>query len=117
MLVTPMFRVSRIHGLPMVHLNGELDSYRSPSVKEHLFKLIENGDHDLILNLNEVRFVDSSGLEALVAVHLRTLGHGGILRVLCPNRVIWRVFEITGLQRVFPVYREEMALAASLDPK
>lgn len=117
MLDTPLFRLNRVHGMPMVHLQGELDCYHSPAVKERLFKLIENGDSDLILNLNGVDFVDSSGLAVLVAVHQRTLAHGGFLRVLCPNRAIWRVFEITGLQRAFPVYRDEVALMASLDAK
>ncbi|MBC8138437.1 MAG: STAS domain-containing protein [Fibrella sp.] len=117
MLNPPLLTLSRVHGLPMVHLQGELDCYHSPSVKERLFKLIENGDSDLILNLNGIDFVDSSGLAVLVAVHRRTLAHGGTLRVLCVNRAIWRVFDITGLQRAFPVYRDEVALVASLDAK
>jgi anti-sigma B factor antagonist len=114
---TTLFRLNRVHGLPIVHLQGELDCYHSPSVKEQLYKLIEMGDSDLILNLNAVEFVDSSGLATLVAIHNRTLAHGGSLRVLCSNRAIWRVFDITGLQRVFPVYRDEVALMASLDAK
>jgi anti-sigma B factor antagonist len=114
---TPLFQLTRVHGLPMILLRGDLDCYHAPLVKERLFKLIENGDSDLILNLNGVDFVDSSGLAVIVAVHQRTLAHGGILRILCANRAIWHVFEITGLQRVFPVFREELALITSLDAK
>ncbi len=117
MLNTPLFHLNRVHGLPMVHLHGELDCYHVPCVKERLFKLIENGDSDIILDLNGVDFVDSCGLAMLVAIHQRALAHVGSVRVLCTNRSIWHVFEITGLQRAFPVYREEVALMASLDAK
>lgn len=114
---TPLVRVSRVHGLPMVHLEGDVDCYHSPLIRDRLFKLIENGDSDVIVNLNAVNYLDSSGLGVLVAVHQRTLAHGGSLRVLCANRALWRVFDITCLQRIFPVYREEVTLMASLDAK
>lgn len=101
----------------MVEITGDLDCYNASPVKEKLFRLIQNGDADLLLNLNGVDYVDSVGLGVLVAVHQRILAHGGSLRVLCTNRAIWHVFEITGLQRVFPVYKDEMALTTSLDAK
>ncbi len=110
-------RTTRVRGLPMVELCGDLDCYSASSVKERLFLLIESGDADLLINLNRVDFVDSVGLGALVAVHRRVLAHGGTMRVLCNNRAIWHVFEITGLQRVFPVYKDEIALTTSLDAK
>lgn len=114
---TSLFPVTRIHGLPMLHLQGDIDCYRSPLVLEEIFRLIAKGESDVILNLNAVDYVDSYGLGALVAVHNRCIGQGGSMRVLCANRSIWRVFDITGLQRLFPVYKEDVALMASLDAK
>jgi anti-sigma B factor antagonist len=110
-------RAARLHGLPVLQLEGDLDCYSTPALKTRLQNLIENGDTDLILNLNQVDFVDSVGLGMLVAVHRQCIAQGGSLRVLCTNRNIWRIFDITGLQRAFPVYRDELALAASLDAK
>ena len=108
------FRLTRVHGLARIELRGDLDCYTAPVLQERLFSLIESGDADLILILNAVDYVDSVALATLVTIHKHTLAHGGSLRVLCANRQVWRVFEITGLQRAFPVYRDEIAFAASL---
>jgi len=110
-------RTSRVRGLPMIELIGDVDCYNAPVLTESLVRMIDNGDPDVILNMTHVDFVDSVGLGALVTVHQRAVENGGSLRVLCPNRQIWRVFDITGLMRAFPVYRDELALAASLDAK
>ncbi len=110
-------RANRLHGLPVIDLSGDLDCYNAPALRERLFKMIENGEHDLVLDLSGVSYLDSVGVATLVAVHENVSARNGSLRVLCANRAIWRVFEITGLQRVFPIFQERTALVSSLDAK
>lgn len=93
----------------VVQLQGELDAPASPQVRETVARLIEEGARDLILDLQGVEFVDSVGLGTLVGCLKRTAEHGGSFRLVCANPQITKIFEITGLSRIFAIYprREE----------
>jgi len=84
----------------VIALSGELDIYTVPAFRSAL------DVHDplrsrLIVDLSEVTLLDSSGLGSLVSILNRTREGQGQLGLVCPQRQIRRVFEITGLRRAF----------------
>lgn len=89
----------------IVNLSGEIDVYTAPKFKESLINLIEEGIHDIVVNLQDVTFMDSTGLGALVGGLKRVKPLGGSLVLICTQEKILKIFEITGLNKVFPIYQ------------
>jgi anti-sigma B factor antagonist len=103
----------RVMNSPVLDLNGEVDSYNAPKLREKMVALIDEGNSDVILNLTDVDYIDSTGLGALVAGLKRATERGGSVRIICPNPAILKVFQITSLVKVFTIYdNEESAFAA-----
>jgi anti-sigma B factor antagonist len=86
-------------------LRGSLDLATSPTVRAALGEATEKGCHDLIVDLTQLEFLDSTGLGALIGAHRRTAERGGSLRLIVIDGPIARLLNITGLVRVFAVYR------------
>jgi anti-sigma B factor antagonist len=101
-------------GATIVVLVGELDIYTVPSFR-NVLDAQEPTPKRLILDLTDVTLLDSSGLGALVSMLNRTRESRGELGLVCPQRHIRRVFEITGLRRAFVFGNDVAAVAAALD--
>jgi anti-sigma B factor antagonist len=88
----------------IVRVRGEIDVATSPRLKEHLTAVLDQGAKFVTLDLSDLGFIDSSGLGVLVGAHKRLLESGGetmTLRGL--QEPVRRVFEITGLTKLFTV--------------
>ncbi len=95
------------HGdVVLVTVRGDVDVYTAPALREHLDRLIATGHRHLVLDLEQVPFMDSTGLGVLVGRLKLTRLQKGSLRVVCTVPRILRVFEITGLNQVLAVYTE-----------
>jgi anti-sigma B factor antagonist len=74
---------------------------------------VSNGATHMVLDLEAVDFVDSTGLGTIVSVLKRARTHGGDLRLVCTEARIRRMFEITGLDKAVPLHASlEDALSA-----
>jgi anti-sigma B factor antagonist len=87
----------------MVVLEGEVDVYTAPRLKEELVALIEGGCVRVIVDLRNVGFIDSSGLGVLVSALRRARERDGAVRIVCTRENILKIFRITGLDKVFPI--------------
>ena len=78
-------------------------------LKERLVQVIEDGKKQLVVDLSKATFIDSTTLGVLVGGVKRLRPGGGHLALVCTDQNISKIFEITGLDRVFPIYasREE----------
>ena len=87
--------------VPVVRVSGELDMYSAPRLREVLVTLVNEGQADLVVDMADVSFMDSSGLGVLVGVlkRCRTAGGSLVLRHVTPTT--GKVLAITGLDRVF----------------
>lgn len=90
--------------VPVIDLSGEVDAYTSARFREAMVDLIEDGAPNLIISMMKVEYIDSSGLGALVGGLKRSTEHGGKILIVCDNPQIRKVFEITGLEKVFPLF-------------
>jgi anti-sigma B factor antagonist len=95
--------VSEHEGETVLHAAGELDVNTSPELREHLARLINEGVRHIAVDLGEVSFVDSTALSVLVSALKRLRQSGGDLELASPNPSVRRVFEITGLTRLFTI--------------
>ncbi|MFL5826833.1 MAG: STAS domain-containing protein [Thermoleophilaceae bacterium] len=100
-------------------LIGDVDLYVAADLRESVAQLIDRGKSRLVIDLTETTFIDSTTLGILVGAMRRLRTRGGRLTVVCPNPAISRVFEITGLDRMFGVYdtREEALAAPAPNPE
>lgn len=92
---------------PIIDLSGEVDAYTSARFREAMVDLIDAGAASLIVSMMKVEYIDSSGLGALVGGLKRSTERGGRIVIVCDNPQIRKVFEITGLEKVFPLYEAE----------
>jgi anti-sigma B factor antagonist len=93
-----------VSGFPVIELIGEIDLSTSPVFKQRIYEIIESGKRDVIVDLNGLDFMDSTGLGVLVAALKKTRMEGGSIRLICSKNNIMKVFTITGLDKVFSIY-------------
>jgi anti-sigma B factor antagonist len=91
-------------GRTVVGIAGEIDVYTAPTLREHLSGLVADGKYHLVLDLEQVAFLDSTGLGVLVGGLKRVRAHEGSLQLVCTQERILKVFRITGLTKVFPIH-------------
>lgn len=98
----------------IVAVGGEIDVYTAPKLREQLIDLVSNGNYHLIVDMEAVEFLDSTGLGVLVGGLKRVRAHDGSLKLVCNQERILKIFRITGLTKVFPIHASvDEALAAS----
>jgi len=91
-------------GVLVVHVAmPRIDAMWASAFKEEIATRIEKGHHRLVLDLSDVDFVDSSGLGALVAC-LKRVGPLGTIAIVGTKGVVSKLFELTKMDRVFPLY-------------
>jgi anti-sigma B factor antagonist len=88
----------------LVSLEGDIDFLVYPELKKQLLKLIESGKINMIINLEKVNYIDSSGLGAITSAHLKVTSIGGNIKIVSPNADINKIFDITGLSKVVKIY-------------
>jgi anti-sigma B factor antagonist len=91
-------------GLTVVTVTGEIDVYSAPALREKLVALIERGQVFLIVDLERVRFLDSTGLGVLIGGLRRVRARDGFLDLVCTQPRMLRIFQITGLTKIFTIF-------------
>jgi anti-anti-sigma factor len=103
-------------GNAIVTAAGEIDISSVTLLRERLFALAASSRY-LVIDLDQVTFIDSAGLSALVGAANRAAAHGGSLNVVCARPKIRKLFRLTGLdRRLLPAPTLGEALAAP-DPQ
>jgi anti-sigma B factor antagonist len=88
----------------VVQVGGEIDVYTAPKLREQLVDLVNAGQYHLVVDMENVEFLDSTGLGVLVGGLKRVRAHDGSLRLVCTQERILKIFRITGLTKVFPIH-------------
>ncbi len=100
----------------ILDIEGEVDVYSAPALREQLTTLVDAGNADIVADLSKTSFIDSTGLGVLVAGQNHAGEAGGALRVVCAQERILKLFRITGLDAVLQIYpsRDEAVAAAGV---
>lgn len=83
---------------------GELDVVGGPELRQQVMTQVREGNHDLVLDLTGVDFIDSFGLGVIVGALKRVRLLDGDLRLVVPEPRLRRVFEVCDLDRVFTLH-------------
>jgi anti-sigma B factor antagonist len=81
-----------------------LDAHNSGELKAELARLFDEGTKDIMVDLKDVRFIDSSGLGALVSGFKNAISHQGNLKLASLQPQVKSMFELTRLHRVFEIF-------------
>ena len=100
----------------VIELGGEIDLYTAPEFKQQLLDAIAQGAKHVVVDFSDTTFIDSTTLGVLVGGVKRLRGNDGQLSLVCNDRNITKIFEITGLDKVFTIYptREEAVSAVGV---
>jgi anti-sigma B factor antagonist len=83
----------------------------------HLNKLVATGIPKLLLNLTDVRQLDSSGISAIVGTYVSLGRQGGSLKLLCPRGRVRAVLRVIRLPEIIPTFEDETQALASFRPR
>ncbi|WP_374969667.1 STAS domain-containing protein [Terrabacter sp. BE26] len=95
-------QVSRSDGVATVRLSGEIDTYTVPEVRRAFDKVAATADVKVVVDLQEVTFLDSSGLGAIIALHRRVVAAGGRLELVCTGMPL-QLLRLMALDQVIDV--------------
>ena len=93
-------------GLIQVSLEGEVDMRSSPELRDELLAVAQKKIPRVAINLEQVSYIDSSGIATLIQCLKHVAQYGGKLTLIGVNDDIYPVFELAHLQDVFDLRRE-----------
>jgi anti-sigma B factor antagonist len=99
----------------VISLAGEVDLYTAPEFKQQLLDVIGTGAKKVVVDFSNTTFIDSTTLGVLVGGVKRLRTNDGQLSLVCSDRNITKIFEITGLDRVFTIYGTRDEAVAALN--
>ena len=100
-------------GTTVVAVGGEIDVYTAPRLRDKFTELVAAGSYDIIVDMQNVEFLDSTGLGVLVGGLKKVRAHDGSLDLVCTQDRLLKIFRITGLAKVFVIHDSaESALAS-----
>lgn len=103
-----------VNGVSVVALDGRIVlGEESNALREKLKSLIAEGKKKIVLNMDNIKYIDSSGLGTLVAAHCSAKTKGASLRLCHLGSKFQEVLQITKLLTVFEVCDTEAAAVAS----
>lgn len=95
----------KINNVVILHVKEQrLDAQNSAEFRDRMLQLRENGEINIVVNLEEVRFIDSSGLGKLLSDYKNAILQNGSLKLAGLQPQLQSIFELTRLHRVFEIY-------------
>jgi anti-sigma B factor antagonist len=98
----------------IVEVGGEIDVYTAPKLREALIELVQSGSYHIVVDMEQVDFLDSTGLGVLVGGLKRVRSHDGSMALVCTQERLLKIFRITGLTRVFEIHPDVDAAVSAL---
>jgi anti-sigma B factor antagonist len=97
----------------VVTASGRVDSNTAPEFEKTLKKVIEGGQHNVILELSDVDFMSSAGLRSMVSSLKACKSGGGDLVLAAPSSRVVEVMQLAGLTSLFTVFDDVTAAVGS----
>ena len=88
----------------IVSVRGYLDFDCAPALKQSLIDVIDAGSSQLVVDLTEVGFIDSTAIGVLIGGQKRLQESGGSLAVVCTNENVRDIFDLVGLNEVVSLH-------------
>lgn len=85
-------------------VTGEIDVYTAPKLRDRVAQLVSEGHHHLLVDMEGVDFLDSTGLGVLVGGLKKVRSQDGSMEIVCTQDRLLKIFRITGLAKVFTIH-------------
>jgi len=96
---------TRVEGnYTVLSVGGEIDIHTAPQLRQRLFEIADSGASRIVVDLQQVDFMDSTGLGELVGALRRARPKGGDVRLVCTQEKILKIFRITALDQQFAIH-------------
>lgn len=106
--------VEKEGAIAVVGVSGDVEAATAPALRDSLDTLLGDGYQQFIIDLDNVPFMDSSGLATLVQLFKRVRIGNGDVRLCSIQPPVQRIFELTRLDRVFDIFPGRSEALASL---
>jgi len=93
-----------VQGISVYVLEGRIDTQGAVDLDLALQSAVSEGEHKMILDMADVRYINSSGLRTMADVLTKNKEAGGDLKLVAMNRKVVRVFRIIGFDKFFSIY-------------
>ena len=101
------FTVNRFEEVDVVRLPRRVMMADAPSIRNEIRAMVESGRKNIVLDLSDVAFIDSSGLSILISAREATQAVGGDVLLLKPTSIVRSLIELTRLQEIFEIFGSE----------
>ena len=98
------FTTHTVGVMTVLGVHGDVDVDSAPELRAAITQLVEETRCDLVIDMQDIGFMDSTGLGVLVGSLKRIRTHDGSLRLVCTREATLRLFQLTGLTKVFRIY-------------
>ena len=88
----------------ILHIEGEVDVYNAYELRNEINRAIEEKCFNVVIDLKNVSYIDSSGLGVLVSGVKTLMNHKGSLKLVELNEKIRSLTKLTGLEKFFEIY-------------
>ena len=105
-----------VDGRAVVAVGGEIDVYTAPKLRDCITELVASGTYDIVIDLERVEFMDSTGLGVLVGGLKKIRTKGGSLSLVCTQERLLKIFRITGLGKVFAIHSSQSEALSADSP-
>ncbi|WP_334141878.1 STAS domain-containing protein [Rhabdothermincola sp.] len=96
--------VSHREGWVVIAVTGELDVATAPRLRQEAIRVVAEGNHRLVIDLGGVDFLDSTGLGVIIGILKRVRSHSGELTVVGLTPKVRKVFEVTRVLEILPIF-------------
>ena len=91
----------------VIYVDGDLTTNSSPEVEAEILELLEESTSNLVINVEKVNFIASTGLRVILALGKRLTKEGRKLSICSMNPTTKSVFEMSGFSKLFPTFDDE----------
>jgi anti-sigma B factor antagonist len=105
--------VRQVGAVSLVDVSGRLTSFEGGAFREAILGLLKRGHRNIVLNLKNLHYLDSSGIGELVRSYLAVVKKGGAMKVVGLAPKVEEILKITQLYQVFPEFPDEASALES----
>jgi anti-sigma B factor antagonist len=99
--------------ISLVDVSGRLTSFEGEAFRQAILRLLQAGHNNIVLNLTELEYLDSSGISELVRNYLSVVKKGGAMKVVGLAPRVDEILRVTQLYQVFPEFPDEASAMES----
>lgn len=99
--------------MSLLDVSGRLTSFEIGALRDSIARLLKHGRKDIVLNLSDLQYLDSSGIGELARLYVTVVKQGGQMKVIGLSSKVGEILKITKLYQVFPEFPDEAAALRS----